>query len=303
MGHIPVMKNEVIQYLLWDYSGTYVDCTLGDGMHSKAILKGITPQGGTVIGIDRDSRAISTAKSNLKEYKDRITIRKRRFSDLNSELSCGEKGTYHGFLFDLGLNSSRLCEPSSGFSYLEDGPLDMRMSPEEQLTASKLVNGLPEKELADLIYKYSDERHSRRIARAIVQVRQSKPIETTFQLRDIIFKVIKGPYRLKSVSRCFQALRISVNNEIEELLDGLSTSFRCLVNGGRLVVISYHSIEDRAVKNFIRERRLTKNPETGRFFKILTRKPVEPSLEEVDINPAARSAKLRAAELAVVNGD
>ncbi|MBD3232090.1 MAG: 16S rRNA (cytosine(1402)-N(4))-methyltransferase RsmH [candidate division Zixibacteria bacterium] len=303
MGHVPVMKKEVIHYLIWDYSGTYVDCTLGDGMHSKAILKEITPQGGTVIGIDRDSRAISTAKSNLKDYMESIKICKRRFSDLSSELPCGDKGTYHGFLFDLGLNSSRLREPSSGFSYLEDGPLDMRMSPEERITASQLVNSLPEKELADLLYKYSDERHSRKIARAIVRARQSEPIETTFRLRDIIFKVIKGPYRLKSVSRCFQALRISVNNEIEELVDGLSTAFRCMLNGGRLVVISYHSIEDRIVKNFIRDRRLTKNSEAGRFFKILTPKPVQPLSDEVDINPAARSAKLRAAELVVVNGD
>jgi 16S rRNA (cytosine1402-N4)-methyltransferase len=253
-----------------------------------------------VLALDRDKRALKTAKMNLSEFGDNVILKQSRFSEIETLISKDNDKLFSGFLFDLGLNSSRLEESDSGFSYLHDGELDMRMSQEDEITACDIVNSWPEKKIADLIYNYSDERFSRKIARAIVNERDKNKIETTTQLKEIIFNVVRGPYRLKSVARCFQALRIVVNDEINELNQGLSSAYRHLHPGGRVVVISYHSIEDRITKNFFRDYRLTKKSGTGRYFNILTRKPVIPSREEIKKNPAARSAKLRAAELAVI---
>ncbi|MCP4632343.1 MAG: 16S rRNA (cytosine(1402)-N(4))-methyltransferase RsmH [candidate division Zixibacteria bacterium] len=301
MPHIPVMVSEVISYLIWDYSGKYLDCTVGDGMHSHAIMKLISSKCGSVLALDRDKRALKTAEMNLKEFGDNVVLKQSRFSEIETRISKNNNELYSGFLFDLGLNNSRLEESDAGFSYLKNGSLDMRMSQEDMITAGEIINNWPEKKLADLIYFNSDERLSRRIAKAIVIERSKSRIETTTQLKDIIFNVVKGPYRLKSVARCFQALRMTVNDEIEEIKKGLTTAFDYLLPGGRIVVLSYHSIEDRIVKNFFRDHRLTRKSGPGRFLQILTAKPVGPSREETKTNPAARSAKLRAAELAVVD--
>ena len=301
MPHIPVMVSEVTSYLLWDYSGIYVDCTVGDGMHSRAILGIISSRGGSIVALDRDKRALSTAKMNLKDFGSGAVIKRSRFSEISDNISHDDGQLYSGFLFDLGLNNSRLEEFSSGFSYLVDVPLDMRMTENDDLTAKQIVNNWPERALADLIFHNSDERHSRKIARAIVKYRAKCPIETTFQLKDIIFSVVRGHYRLKSVARCFQALRIAVNDEIEELKKGLASAFELLLDHGRMVVISYHSIEDRIVKQFFRECRLRKKAGCDRYINVLTAKPLRPSQEECQANRAARSAKLRAAEVVVVS--
>ena len=255
MPHIPVMVSEVISYLVWDYGGAYVDCTVGDGMHSRAILEKIYSSEGSVIALDRDDRALATARVNLEAFGDKVVIAKMRFSEIGSQLRMATSRLYSGFLFDLGLNSSRLLEPESGFSYLVDGCLDMRMSGEDKLTAADIINKWPEKDLADLFYQKSDEKYSRRIARALANSRKKTPISSTLQLKDIIMRAIPAPYRLKSVARCFQALRMTVNDEIDELMSGLMAAFELLVPHGRILVISYHSIEDRIVKHFFRQHR------------------------------------------------
>lgn len=297
MPHIPVMVAEVISYLIWDCSGKYVDCTVGDGMHGHTILDKIASRGGSLVGLDRDDRALMAAEKNLSHFGDRVVLKKMRFSEIFDKLVVDRRGSYSGFLFDLGLNYSRLEEPAAGFSYLIDGPLDMRMSREDGLTAAEIVNSWSEKELADLFYYSSDERHSRRIARAIVKSRAKGEIKTTFRLKEIIFGLVRGPHRLKSAARCFQSLRMAVNNEIEELEQGLSAVLEGLIPGGRLVVISYHSIEDRVVKTFLREHNPRRGYRGERGLNVLTGKPLKPTLEEQKANPAARSAKLRAAEL------
>ncbi len=301
MAHNPVMVSEVIEYLLWDYSGVYVDCTVGDGMHTKAILEKIAPYGGKVIGMDRDPRAINIAKSILENYGDNLELKLSRFSDLELRLLEYKWARFSGFFFDLGLNTSRLEEAESGFSYKVDGPLDMRMSPKDTLTAAEIVNRWDEKRLADMFYFNSDEHYSRRIARAIVRYRNKSEIKTTFQLKEIIYKVVKPPYQLKSVARCFQALRIVVNGEMEELKAGLSAAHKYMIDNSRLVVIAYNSSEDRIVKNFIRQYKYNTNKSKfGRYFRVLTPKPIIPSKEEKYRNRASRSAKLRAAELVEV---
>jgi len=301
MPHIPVMTTEVLEYLLWDYAGKYVDCTLGDGMHSKAILRIIGPHGGSILGLDRDPRALDSARSNLSNHINQVELALSTFGEMESKILDKKEKPYSGFLFDLGLNSSRLKNADDGFSYMIDGPLDMRMSPHDRLTAARIVNDFPEKQLADLLFRNSDERFSRKIAKAIAGYRQKNSIQTTYQLRDIIYGVVKGYQRLKSVARCFQALRIAVNNELEELKNGLPAAFMHLQSGGRLVVISYHSIEDRIVKGFLRDNRLPRRAAEGKYLKILTPKPVRPTADEQSVNPAARSARLRDAEMVIVS--
>ena len=284
LPHEPVMADEVVDLLLAGGSGkgtTVLDMTVGAGGHASALLdRGV----GRVVGIDRDGAALEVARLRLAGYGDRFRGEHRRFSQVGEAEAMGP---LHGVLFDLGVSSMQLDEPARGFGYRADGPLDMRMG-EGGVTAADLVNRLPESELADLLFELGDERRSRRIARAIVRARDRARIATTGELAGIVVSAVgRRPGGPHPARRTFQALRIAVNRELEELAASLPRAVGFLEPGGRVVVISYHSLEDRIVKRAFRE---------DERLRILTKKPLRPSEEEVARNPRARSARLRAAE-------
>jgi len=286
--HKPVLLEESTDLLLGNKGTLYVDCTLGLGGHTKRVLQK-NPKA-FVIGIDRDEEAIELAKENLKEFEGRYTIYKADFADLDAVLEAEGIEQVDGFLFDLGVSMLQL-KSERGFSFQINAPLDMRMDREQKLTAYKVVNEYPEKELARIIWEYGEERLSRKIARTIVQARKKKPIETTAELAKLVESVYPPKLRhgrIHPATRTFQAIRIEVNRELESLKIALEKTLDFLKVGGRLVVISFHSLEDRIVKNFLKEH--------SDKLKILTKKPITPSEEEVRDNPASRSAKLRAGE-------
>lgn len=304
--HIPVMLNEVITYLDLRQGGTYIDCTLGGGGHTSEIIKKIQP-GGRVIGIDQDPNALQAAQNRLAMYKDRITFVHSNFYRLKDIVQENEVGEADGVLFDLGVSSHQLDEGDRGFSYMHDAPLDMRMNPQDKVTAENLVNELEEQELARIIKEYGEERWAKRIARFIVENRQSKRIGTTGELVGIIKKAVpagarrEGPHPAK---RTFQALRIAVNDELNRFAQTLRDTVDILKPGGRVCVISFHSLEDRITKEVFRD--LAKDcicpPELPvcrcnkqKQVDIITSKPVLPGAQEIEDNPRARSAKLRAA--------
>jgi len=305
--HRPVLLDEVVRLLAPRPGGTYVDCTLGGGGHAKAILSRILP-GGQLVGVDVDIDAIRYASSALAEFSASISLVQGNFADLEKILQELGIRSVDGVLFDLGVSSHELGTPERGFSLLLPGPLDMRMDPRQPVTAADLVNGLSEHELADLIYTHSDERWARRIARAIVERRRAAPVRTTTELAEIVSAAIPAaahPPRVHPATRTFLALRIAVNSELESLDSGLAAAAKALAIGGRLAAISYHSLEDRKVKQFLAVgsgRCICPRgmPECAcgarRFLRVLTRKPVTPTDEEIRGNPRSRSAKLRAAE-------
>jgi 16S rRNA (cytosine1402-N4)-methyltransferase len=274
------MVSEVVSFL--GDRGLVVDMTLGAGGHAAALLDAGV---GRVVGIDRDPEAIREARTRLAGFGDRVRIVATAFSEVDEEV-VGELAD--GVLFDLGVSSMQLDRAERGFSYRSDAPLDMRMGPgagEPGPTAADLVNTLPEQELADVIYRFGDERRSRRIAAAIVRRR---PISTTDDLAAAIVSAVgKRPGGPHPARRTFQALRIAVNRELEELAASLPRAVGLLGPGGRVVVISYHSLEDGLVKRGFRD---------DERVRVLTKKPLVPTPDEVDRNPRARSAKLRAAE-------
>ena len=276
-GHEPVMTAEVVELL--GGRSPVVDMTVGAGGHAAALLEA---GAAALLGVDRDPDALELARARLARYGDRVRLLKARFSEVDEDAVGGEAG---GVLFDLGVSSMQLDRPERGFSYRLDGPLDMRMDPTEGPSAADLVNGLPEKQLADLIFRLGDEPRSRRIAAAIVRRR---PITTTDQLAGIVVSAVgKRPGGPHPARRTFQALRLAVNRELEELTAALPHAVGLLGPGGRVVVLSYHSQEDGTVKRAFRDDdRLT----------VLTKKPLVPDAEERERNPRARSAKLRAAE-------
>ena len=280
--HDPVMVREVIGFL--GGRGTVIDMTLGAGGHAEALLSAGV---GKLVGIDRDPTALAIAGERLAVFKERFQPVRARFSDVDEEVV---DGPVDGVLFDLGVSSMQLDRSERGFSYRQDGPLDMRMG-DDGPTAADLVNELPEKELADLIFEYGQEPKSRRIAAAIVRARSRAPIEGTDELAGIVVSAVgRRPGGPHPARRTFQALRIAVNREIEELAASLPQAVDLLAPGGRVVVIAYHSLEDRVVKTTFRE---------NERLAILTKKPLQPSGAEVAANPRARSAKLRAAERAM----
>ncbi|HHY47355.1 MAG TPA: 16S rRNA (cytosine(1402)-N(4))-methyltransferase RsmH [Firmicutes bacterium] len=282
------MIREVVDALACKSGGLYVDCTVGGGGHSMAILEASSP-GGIVIGIDRDPEAIEAARTSLAGYGDRIHLVRGDFRDLLEILDGLGIDEADGILADLGVSSHQLESAARGFSYNVEAPLDMRMNPEAGVSARDIVNGLDEDELARIIGEYGEERFSRRIARFIVRERSYRPIETTTQLVDIIKAAIPAAYRRRGphpARRTFQALRIAVNGELDALRELLEHSAKALKPGGRVCIISYHSLEDRIVKRAFLCMPLLE-PVSG--------KPVTPSAEEVDRNPRARSAKLRVA--------
>ena len=301
--HIPVMLNEVLTALTPKDGEVYVDCTMGAGGYTRGILNAAKCR---VIALDRDQLPHDLAKDWAPSFGDRLTLVKSSFSNLEDAVS----DKVDAVVMDLGVSSMQMDEAERGFSFRFDAPLDMRMDRSSGETAADLVNTLPEKELADIIYLYGEERHSRRIASAIIRHRQNERIETTFQLANIVRSVLPFSHKDKSdpATRTFQALRIAVNDELGELEAALEASERILNENGRLVVVTFHSLEDRIVKNFLATRsKLAPSPsrhipqdisgasQNRLTFSVLTKKPVLPTEEEIQSNPRSRSAKLRAA--------
>ena len=284
--HLPVMLREVIVLLKPESGGIYVDATVGLGGHSEEILKHIGS--GMLIGIDRDDEALNMARSRLAD--NRVVLKKGIFSEVGRLVAETGVTEVDGILFDIGTSMFHLKTAERGFSFLSEEPLDMRMDRSQDLTAAYIVNRYSEKDIDRILWEYGEERLSRKIARAIVDCRAKKKIGTCAELSDIVCSVYKGRGKLHPATKTFQALRIAVNDEMNELKKGLDASLGILKSGGRLCVISYHSLEDRIVKNFIRD-----NQKLG-VFNMLTKKPLVPAYEEVRLNPSARSAKLRGAE-------
>lgn len=302
--HTPVLTEAVVAYLIGNPSGIYIDGTIGAGGHSQAILNRLTSKG-RVIGIDRDDEALEEARRNLVHYGPRVTLCRGNFGELRTILDSLEIDLVDGILLDLGLSSHQIDTPERGFSYTMDGPLDMRMSRDGSLTAAQLINQYSVSELEKIIREYGEERQARAIARAIAKYRIQQPITTTRQLARIIESSVPHSHRIKTLARVFQALRIAVNEELTHLSRFLSNSLTLVRSGGRIVIITYHSLEDRLVKEFFKEQA---NPcmcppdlphcVCGKLptIRLLTRKVVKPSAQEIMLNPRSRSAKLRAAE-------
>jgi 16S rRNA (cytosine1402-N4)-methyltransferase len=300
--HIPVLLTEVINTLDPKDGEIMVDGTFGRGGYSEAILQKANTY---VWGVDRDPEAVFYGKELEKIYPSRFKILKGRFGNLKDLLFDQGVRQVDGIVFDLGISSPQIDEKTRGFSFEKEGPLDMRME-KEGLTAAEVVNTLREKELADLIYKYGEERFSRRIARRIVEVRAHRPILTTRELAELVrSRVPRSKDGLDPATRTFQALRIYINDELGELERGLENAQHLLRPGGRLVVVSFHSLEDRCVKNFLKSRS-QKSSSSSRhappqqtcsmpFFELITRRAICPSVIECRENPRARSARLRGA--------
>ncbi|MBM3244286.1 MAG: 16S rRNA (cytosine(1402)-N(4))-methyltransferase RsmH [Candidatus Omnitrophica bacterium] len=290
--HIPVMLKEATEYLNLSPGNIVVDATVGTAGHSEAILESITP-GGRLIAVDRDQESLVIAKERLKRWQDSCSFVHGNFSDINIIL--GELGIKRidGILFDLGLSTFQLDNPERGFSFQQEGPLDMRMDRESYISAYDLVNNLNEEELSGLIRNYGQERFHNRIAHLLVQEREKHPIATTRELSNIIVRAIPHRfrhYRIHPATRTFQAVRIAVNRELEILEGALEKAISFLNNKGRVCVISFHSLEDRIVK-------LTfKKAKAQGLVEIVTPKPLVPQWQEVKDNSASRSAKFRVAE-------
>ena len=285
MIHIPVLKKEVIEYLDPKPNTNFIDCTFGGGGHSLDILEKISPKG-RVMGIDWTLEL--TQRFNI----ERLILACGNFANLGEIVRENNFSKVSGILFDLGISSWHLEESLKGFSFQKDEPLDMRYNPENPFTAEKILNWYSEKDIEKILREYGEESFSKRIAKKIVEKRKEKRIETTFQLRDIIKISTPGWYHHRKIhfaTKTFQALRITVNGEIDNLQKALEESLTILKQNGRLVLISFHSLEDRIVKNFFKEK-----AKAG-IINILTKKPIIPSFEEIKLNHRSRSAKLRAA--------
>ncbi|MFH1362192.1 MAG: 16S rRNA (cytosine(1402)-N(4))-methyltransferase RsmH [bacterium] len=285
-SHTPVLLQESIDFLNIKPGGTYVDCTLGGGGHTEAMITpsplGRRGAGVRVICFDLDPEAIAAAKSKLASHKNIIYINDN-FSNLKKHLAA----PVDGFLFDLGVSSHQIDTAARGFSIREDGPLDMRLGQKQKLSARDIINDFPREELTKIFFQFGEEKFSRRVAKGICSKRENKPIETTFQLKEIIEGAIPTWKKRESVTRIFQALRIAVNQELDSLKTAINDAIELLKPEGRIVALTYHSLEDRIVKHTFRE---------AEDLKVLTKKPHLASEEEIFLNPRARSAKLRAAE-------
>ncbi len=287
IAHIPVMREEVLEALNIRGSGIYVDATVGLGGHAEGILQRASDC--TLIGIDRDDRALAIARERLSQYRN-VHLARDRFSNMKDLANTlGYEGV-DGIVLDAGVSTLHLKSEGSGFSFLKDEPLDMRMDRRQNLTAADVVNKYPEKELADLIWQYGEERRSRRIARGICYARQKQSIKSCKDLAGIVAKSVGRSGRIHPATRTFQALRIEVNSELTELAAAMDSGAQLLNAGGRYCVLSYHSLEDRIVKNAFKK--LAKE----KIFNIITKKPLVPGAEERKMNPSSRSAKLRVGE-------
>lgn len=292
--HIPVLIEEVMEFLRCHPGGRYVDCTVGQGGLAHRILESTGPTG-FLVGIDRDSHAIAASRKRLSEFEGRVRLIHGNFRNLKQHLRSVGFSTVDGVVFDLGVSSVQLNQPERGFSFMAEGPLDMRMDQSAGPTAADLLRQLSPRELADVIFKYGEERYARRIAGAIVRARAQRPLLTTSDLVAVIRNAVPASYRhgrIHFATRTFQALRIAVNRELDVLEDSFRDAADVLVPGGRLCVISFHSLEDRVAKHTIRA--LSRGAEA--CLASLTKKPLVPSEAERRTNPRARSAKLRVAE-------
>jgi len=295
VGHVPVLLKEAIDFLDIKRNGTYIDATVGLGGHSYEIAKRLGAAG-HLIGFDKDPAALEIARTKLGSAGvspattdwPKVTLAHGSFAELVNDQ---RPASIDGILADLGMSSLQLQDAARGFSFQAEGALDMRMNPQAELTAEQVVNHFDERELADVIYEFGDERRSRRIARAIVR---SRPIRTTVQLAEVIAVAARpmnqAERRIHPATKTFQALRIFVNRELDDLRALLNAAPQVLNRGGRLVIISFHSLEDRIVKDAFRE------GVKQEHYRLLVKKPVTPEEEEIDRNPRSRSAKLRAAE-------
>jgi len=303
--HESVLEREVIQNLNLLGGSLIVDGTLGDGGHAELLLKNTTSV--RVLGIDRDMRAIERAEKRLAPFRDRITLVHGNFSDIKTILKKANVMNVDGLLLDLGVSSPQLDSPDRGFSFMRNGPLDMRMDSSQKITAADLLIELPDEKLVSVIKEYGEERFSKRIVRAIRQAQKQSAIKTTLQLSNIISSVIHASRQTKihPATRTFQALRIAVNGELEHIKKALRDSVDILQESARVIVISFHSLEDRIVKNFFKteEKGCVCPPKIPvcscghkQRLKIITRKPIIPAVEEVRRNSRASSAKLRVAE-------
>ena len=295
--HIPVMLRKCLDGLITHPDGIYIDGTLGGGGHSKAILDQLSANG-TLFSVDQDDEAIAAASAYIGEDP-RFNILKGNFGYLTTLLPPQYHGQVAGILLDLGVSTHQIKAGDRGFSFQEDGPLDMRMGNLTGLTAYEVVNNYEYEQLRDIIFHYGEEKASRKIARSIIDHR---PVETTQDLRKAITEVVNPKFEVKSLARVFQAIRIEVNKELEVLKDVLKQSLEVLQEGGRLVVMSYHSLEDRLVKRFLKAGNFEGKVEKDFYgnnlspFRLINKQVIIPSEQEVANNPAARSAKLRIAE-------
>ncbi|MDP2207948.1 MAG: 16S rRNA (cytosine(1402)-N(4))-methyltransferase RsmH [Bacteroidota bacterium] len=299
--HTPVLVEKVLEYLITKPDGVYVDATLGGGGHSEKILERLLPTG-VLIGIDADKDALDFSKMRFGE---RVLLVQSNFSHLSQILSEHNLPKVDGFLFDLGISSRQIDSAQKGFSFSSDAKLDMRFDSRQELDAHYIVNSYSEEELSRIFWQFGEEKFSRRIAKKIVDSRTRKSIDTTLELAEIVKSVVSGKFLNKSLARIFQAIRIEVNRELESLQSALKSALMHLNPAGRLVVISYHSLEDRIVKSFFREFstptrditwKLTGIETTKPLIRVLTKKPILPEETEIVQNPRSRSAKLRVAE-------
>ncbi|MBI1792858.1 MAG: 16S rRNA (cytosine(1402)-N(4))-methyltransferase RsmH [Chloroflexi bacterium] len=299
--HKPVLYKEIIHALQPKSPGRYVDGTLGAGGHARGILEACAPDG-SLLGLDVDTQALALARENLAPYGQRAHLAQASYDSLLDAMRELGWDAVDGIVLDLGLSSMQLDTPERGFSFTHDAPLDMRFNRDSELTAAQLVNTLPEADLTDLLFKYGEEPRARRIVRNIIKAR---PLTTTAQLAEIVKQAYPEHSRVHPATRTFQALRIAVNDELATVENALPKTVSALRRGGRLAVISFHSLEDRIVKDFFRsESKDLVNPPYEQIYKVerramlkeINRKPIRPDQEEIKENPRARSAKLRVVE-------
>ena len=306
--HKPVLYQEIIHALQPKSPGRYIDGTVGAGGHARGILEACAPDG-RLLGLDVDPQALAVARETLAPYGKRAELTQASYTALPDAMRSLNWEKVDGILLDLGVSSMQLDESQRGFSFLHDGALDMRFDPERGMSAAELVNTASEEELTDILFRYGEEPRAKRIARSIVGAR---PLRTTGQLADIVKRAYPGHSRIHPATRTFQALRIAVNDELSGLQEALPRALEALNPEGRLAVISFHSLEDRIVKDFLREESKDQvNPPYEQIFPVerrarlkeINRKPITPTPEEIDDNPRARSAKLRVAERLPVTED
>ena len=302
LPHQPVLYHESLKYLQLRSEGKYVDGTLGAGGHAEGILTASSP-GGILLGLDVDTQALDIAKKRLSVFGNRCIVRQASYAEINDQIKSLEWDCIDGVLLDLGLSSMQLDIAERGFSFLKEAPLDLRFNPKKGVTAAELVNTLSEKEIANIIWNYSEDTRSRQIARLIIE---NRPISTTTELAGLILTAYLGKRgKTHPATRTFQALRITVNNELEVLEKGLENSLKTVCVGGRIAIITFHSLEDRIVKQFFKHESIDCICPPEQPFctcshkatlKVITKKAVKPSQEEIANNPRSRSAKIRVAE-------
>jgi 16S rRNA (cytosine1402-N4)-methyltransferase len=299
--HKPVLYKEIIHALQPENPGRYVDGTVGAGGHARGILEACAPDG-RLLGLDVDPEALAISRETLAPYGKRVVLTQASYTSLLEVVHRLQWGTVDGIVLDLGASSMQFDRAERGFTFQHDAPLDMRFDPEHGMPAAELLNTAGEAEIAEILFRYGEEPQAKRIARSIVRAR---PVRTTVQLADLVKQAYPGHSRIHPATRTFQALRIAVNDELGSLEEGLPKAMQALRQGGRLAVISFHSLEDRIVKDFFRsESKDRLNPPYERVYEVerkatlkeINRKPITPSEAELQENPRARSAKLRVAE-------